>query len=166
MTDSAEHFINAFPAMYNDLYRYLAYRIPNRSDAEDAVANTAFLAWKNIQQHDADRGSIEEWVMGIAKNQVRMYWRNRKLHCSLAEIEHLFAGEARPIDHTVNDQITIERIFTELDNEQKALLALHFIDGIPYKDIANILTGTPAQFRKKVSRTIGAIRNRFSFFVE
>ncbi len=166
MNDSAQQFTSTFSAMYDGLYRYLAYRIPNRADAEDAVANTALLAWKNLAQHNADRGSIEEWMMGIAKNQVRMYWRNHRPCSSLNEIEHLFADDATPIDHIVNDQMTLERIFVELDSEQKALLALHYIDGIPYNDIALMFDATPTQLRKKVSRALHAIRNQFSFFVE
>ncbi len=166
MNHSAEQFTKAFPEMYNDLYRYLAYRIPNRSDAEDVVASTALLAWKMIHQYNESLGNIEGWVMGIAKNQVRMYWRSHKTHCSLEDVENLLSNVSPSIDYIVNDQITIERIFAELDGEQRALLAMHYIDGIPYNDLAKMLNSKPEQLRQKASRTMRTIRNRFSFFTE
>lgn len=166
MNHSAEQFTKAFPEMYNDLYRYLAYRIPNPSDAEDIIANTALLAWKKIHQYNESLGSIEAWVMGIAKNQVRMYWRSHKPDCSLDDVENLLENIGPSIDYVVDDQIAIEKIFAEITAEQKALLAMHYIDGIPYNELAEILSSKPEQLRQQVSRTIRTIRNRFSFFVE
>lgn len=159
-------FTEEFPLLYDDLYRYLAFRIPNRADAEDVVSKTALLAWEKFEQYDSVRGTVAEWVMGIAKNQVRMYWRSHKPSCSLEDVQSLFADDSGVNDDRLHSKQLVERVFTTLNDEQKALLALHYLDGIPYDILAIRFQKSSASLRKNVSRTVAMIREKFSYLVE
>ena len=166
MHNSQKAFADEFPLLYDDLYRYLAYRIPNRADAEDVVSKTVLLAWEKFDQYDSIRGTVAEWVMGIAKNQVRMYWRSHKPSCSLEDVEALIAGDGASNHDRLHHQHLIEQVFAALDDEQRALLALHYLDGISYDALAVHFQKSSASLRKKVSRTVAMIREQLAYLVE
>lgn len=166
MHNSQKTFAEEFPLLYEDLYRYLAFRIPNRADAEDVVSKTALLAWEKFDQYDSVRGTVAEWVMGIAKNQVRMYWRSHTPSCSLEEVENLFADTGTSHDDRLHHQHLVEQVFAALNDEQKALLALHYLDGVSYDVLARQFQKSSTSLRKKVSRTMATIRGQFAYLVE
>lgn len=166
MHNSQKVFVDEFPILYDDLYRYLAYRIPNRADAEDVVSKTALLAWEKFDQYDSVRGTVAEWVMGIAKNQVRMYWRSHKPSCSLEEVEAKFAADHLVSDDRFHNQHLVDQVFATLNDEEKSLLALHYLDGVSYDMLAMQFQKSSTSLRKKVSRTVASIREQLAYLVE
>lgn len=62
-------------AASQDLVRlYVESVVWRMHDAEDVVQQVAYQAGRNFRQYDADR-PFGAWVMGIARNEVRMYLR-------------------------------------------------------------------------------------------
>ena len=58
------------------VYRYVAERLGGRADAaEDVVQETFALAVERIDQFDATRGDLRQWVLGIARNRVVDHFR-------------------------------------------------------------------------------------------
>ena len=72
-----------FDAFYRshaeDLLRYFYRRTDDPDVAADLCAETFAAALSNSAQFDSTRGSTTAWLYGIAKRQLAMYWRRRKV---------------------------------------------------------------------------------------
>jgi RNA polymerase sigma-70 factor (ECF subfamily) len=68
------------------LYGYLYYRLDqSHPDAEDTFQDTMLAAVESIQQYDPRKGSLIQWVYGIARQKLALFWRRTGLH---AKREH------------------------------------------------------------------------------
>jgi RNA polymerase sigma factor (sigma-70 family) len=67
-----------FVARYADaLYRYVRSRLAPRYDQVDDLLQEVFLtAWQSLKQYRG-AGSLQAWVMGIARHKVEDYYRER-----------------------------------------------------------------------------------------
>lgn len=67
-----------FVARYTDIvYGYIRARLAPRYDQVDDLVQEAFLsAWANLGRYRGT-GSLEAWVMGIARHKVEDYYRQR-----------------------------------------------------------------------------------------
>lgn len=149
--------------MYKEIYRYLAYRIVQRQDAEDAVARVFMKAWEKLNGYDPARGSLREWLMGIAKNEMKMYWRGRRPTCNLDDLANLLVDTSSEYRVALlDDERAVAEIFAMLGDEEKALLAMHYLDGMTYEEIAAIVDARVPAIRKRVSRTLAILRETFT----
>ena len=144
-----------FEAQYDELfdlvYRFVAYRIPNRADAEDVVANTIEKAYRKLRQFDSSRGALRQWISGIARNEVTAHWRRSRPVVSLDRL-----GPIEDLSPSVGDQLSdelmVERLTEHLPAEAKALLTMRYVDELSYKEIARCVHKRPATVRKWFSR--------------
>ena len=60
----------------------------------------------------------------------------------------------------------VEQVFATLNDEEKSLLALHYLDGVSYDILATKFQKSSTSLRKKVSRTMATIRERLTYLVE
>lgn len=51
---------------------------PRSTDVADVVQETFLAAARAAPRFDPDRGSLWQWLYGIARNHVALYWRNRR----------------------------------------------------------------------------------------
>ena len=163
--DQKTHFLEVFPDLYDQVYRYLAYRIPHRPDAEDVVSQVFEDAWKHLDRFRAEQGTIEGWVTGIAKNRLRMYWRSHRLHVPLEDVEpFLIDPRGERLRDSVDDRLAVEALFEDLSSEQKALLAMRFEDDFSFEKIEEIAGVPAATLRKRVSRMLLHLRQTFTHY--
>jgi DNA-directed RNA polymerase specialized sigma24 family protein len=59
------------------LYRIFMNRWPNPSMSEELVQKTIFDAVRGLESYDISKGSPEEWLHGIARNNIRLEIRKR-----------------------------------------------------------------------------------------
>ena len=73
----------AFDAFYRahaeSVLRYFYRRTDNPEVAADLCAETFCAALSNSAQFNPERGTSTAWLYGIAKRQLAMYWRRRKV---------------------------------------------------------------------------------------
>lgn len=154
-----EQLRQAYESAFDTIYRYVRYRIAAKEEAEDVVADVFENAVARIAAFDPAKGNCQQWLMGIAKNQIKMHWRSRKSHVALGDIEHLLES---PASHSMNDALWSERLLEQCTPEVKAILTLHYIDDLPYDEIATLLNTPAATLRQHVSRQFKKLRTRFA----
>src|SRR5271157_5032208 len=58
------------------VWRYVNSQLSRDSEAtEDLVSETFVAAIRTLQTFDAGRGTVYGWLLGIARNKLRDYWR-------------------------------------------------------------------------------------------
>jgi RNA polymerase sigma-70 factor (ECF subfamily) len=127
------------------VYRLALAITADEADARDVTQETLLAAWRQLGRlRDADRFDV--WLRRIVVNAARMTLRAKRRR----RIREIPAGEVasfrEPSDDPVDaraDALVLASALARLDDDRRALLALHYVEGRPIGELAAIL-GIPA----------------------
>jgi len=130
------------------LYGMFMKRWPNPSLAEELVQKTVFDAVRGCGSYDPSRGSPEEWIFGIARNNIRLEIRKRASRPAFNGniSSYLNAIDTRPLpDEVLERKETVAAIrlaLRRLESKEQAILKAKYIKGLPARDIAQQMSIT------------------------
>lgn len=151
------------------LYAMFMKRWPNPSLAEELVQKTVFDAVRGCGSYDPSRGSPEEWIFGIAQNNIRIEMRKRASRPSVnGDISRylevidtkLLPDEALERKETA---VNVRSALSRLESKEQAVLRAKYIEGLLARDIAqqmgitekavhNLLYRARISFRQELKR--------------
>lgn len=138
------HYVAAFRVAHGMLH--------NSEEAEDAVQDAAFTAWKKLGNLRAG-SPLRPWFLAIVANRCRhvagsrwwsVVWANR------AE------GEAPAGD--IEAGVDLRRALARLGHDEKLILVLRYYLDMPYEEIAGTIGVTPKAARTRVERALRRLR--------
>lgn len=150
--DKKTLFLKEYSELFDYVYRYICFRVPQKEEAEDLVSEVFLQAYHRLSDFDAGKGNLRQWITGIAKNKLLMYWRRRVIHIDLDAIPERILSNNIHADFALDKTMLIERIFHDQCDDIKALLAFRYIDGLTYEEIALCVNKKPDSVRKFFSR--------------
>ena len=144
----------AFAAIVRDrmdaVYRLSLAILDDDADARDATQETFVAAWRQIRSlREVDR--FDAWLQRIAVNRARMTLRGRRrrqvreiasddvVRRSIAATDTGSASESDRRRQTSDDGERLGRAMARLTVDQRAILALHHLEGQGLADIAEVL---------------------------
>jgi RNA polymerase sigma-70 factor (ECF subfamily) len=116
------------------VYAYVAYRVSDRSEAEDITSDTFERALRYRDSFDAQRGDPVAWLLGIARNCI--YDARLRPRPIPAEPEER-RGDA--IDERVAVRVDLARALAALSDRDRELLALRYGADLRPREIAELL---------------------------
>lgn len=121
----------------------VAFRILRDRDlAQDAFQNALIAAWRQLPTlRDPDR--FEAWVRRILVHECYAESRRRTRWSSNIRVLELETPSSDEADLSIHDRDELERGFSLLPLEQRAVFVLHHHVGLPLVEIAETL-GIPA----------------------
>lgn len=135
---SRESF-NQFYKMHLSYVFHIAFKfVGNKQEAEDICQDVFLEVFQNIQQYDAERGSVKAWL--AVKTKSRSLDRLRKKRPLLVQkLEEIKIGQETGADvqvlKTLEKDIILEAL-KELPEKQKRALYLAYFQGETHKEIA------------------------------
>jgi RNA polymerase sigma-70 factor (ECF subfamily) len=120
------------------VYRLSLAITGDEADARDAAQETFVAAWRSLSRlRDAER--FDAWLQRIAINEARMAVRARgRRRVREIPTAHL-ASVPEPATRAQSDGARLAKALDRLTADQRAILALHHLDGRPVAEIADIL---------------------------
>ena len=114
------------------------------ADAEEVLQETFIDAWRRAREYAASRGSVEAWLITIARSRAIDRLRNRGARLRLVkQTEQLALAEpAQPGPPDVHAQTRLRRALGTLPPEQRRALELAYWDGLSQSEISRE-TGDP-----------------------
>lgn len=156
----------AFRALYRELYpavaAFVGRRIRERADAEDLVSRVFFAFLKNLPGYERGRGSVQGWILAIARNAIIDHVRARRTAVPLDAVVEVLPGAG----DLLGDLLARERqgqlatVLAGLPADLRELLALRFGDGLRHAEIAAVLGISEAAVKQRVSRTLRDLKSR------
>ncbi len=133
--------LDAFESIVRDrmdaVYRLSLAILGDEADARDAAQETFVAAWRQLHSL-RDPARFDAWLQRICVNAARMTLRARRRRLvheiPAAEVVARQAAERRTDAHLLTAALR------RLSVDQRALLALHHVEGRGVADIAEILT--------------------------
>lgn len=155
-------FENSYPELFDSVYRYTIYRIPQLQEAEDTVSEIFFTAYKNLSIYDPKKGGLKTWIFQISKRKIIDYWRRQKNIVDLKFLE-TFPSE-NEIANNIDHELLIRELNSKLTSEQKAFFALKYIDDLTYEEIAALTCKKTINIRKIFSRMHAHFRKKIQSY--
>ena len=130
------------------LYRTFLNHWPNPSLAEELVQKTVFDAVRARTSYQPLKGSPQEWIFGIARNNIRLEIRKRANRPSVdGDISrYLDTIDTKPLPDEVLEQkettAIVEAALNRLPAKEQAVLRAKYIEGLSAYEIAHQLDTT------------------------
>ena len=125
-------------------------RWSNPSLVEELVQRTIFDAVRGCDSYDPSRGGPEEWIFGIARNNIRLEIRKRASRPSVdGDISsYLETIDTEPLPDEVLEQketaAIVRAALSRLESKEQAVLKAKYIEGLSAQEIS-LKTGTTEQ---------------------
>jgi RNA polymerase sigma-70 factor (ECF subfamily) len=152
-------FACEYRGLFDFVYRYVRYRVPNVADAEDVVSEVFERTYAKLELFDPTVGTLRQWTCGFARHAVADHWRRHRATVSLDDLAETLPSPASltPADE-LDHRLGVERAIRALSPEIKALLAMRYEDDMTHAEIADATGKDPAAVRKFFSRLLASLR--------
>lgn len=129
------------------VYAYVAYRVADRSEAEDITSETFERALRYRDRYDPRKGEPVAWLLGIARNCIY----DAQLRPRPAGGDPAGTATAGHEDEVV-DRVALHEALAELNNDDRELLALRYGADLRTREIAKLLEQRPNTVDVALSR--------------
>lgn len=146
------------------VYRYVRWRSGSRETAEAVVSDVFLEAWRSSGDYDPEKGSVESWLLGIARNVMRREQRRREREAEPfdpSDLEALPSREPTPEEETFRGdrrRRLLEAVW-ELPREDRDLVALIYGAELSSQRAARLLETTPGAVRTRLHRILRRLRD-------
>ena len=159
------------PDAWRQLYDAFAERVwrgvarllgPHPADIADVVQETMLAAARSVRNFDGAKGSLWNWLWGIARTQVALHFRQRRRH-DRWKWDALTRPEGTEALHESGIEINevaeaVRAALGELPAEYEQLLTAKYSDGDSVEQIAGRERLTETAVRSKLARARAAFR--------
>jgi RNA polymerase sigma-70 factor (ECF subfamily) len=135
--------------LFDRIYRYICARCSGAEDGKDVVACVFMRAFERLDTFDETRGSLEQWIMGMAKFALIDHWRSQTITLDIEDVDPAANDDAYRL---LDEAISFEFRIRDLPDATKALLRLRYVDDMTFEEIADFLGRNPATVRSTFSR--------------
>jgi RNA polymerase sigma-70 factor (ECF subfamily) len=111
-----------YRAHFDELVRYLTGRVPDPHDVADLVADTFLTAVRSAGSYDPRRGRTMPWLVGIARNHLRHFYRQR---------HHDQQAARKIVGRRLLDADDIADLEERITAQARGSLALDLLAGLP-----------------------------------
>jgi len=147
VTRDEDKLLARFEAWYEQampcLFNYVSFWVCDKAVAEELTAAICERALTRLEQYDRDRGRLDAWVFGIARNMMRDHFRalrRRPAPLSLEDLPHIEAEGVSPerIYETVEAFGRVARHLEVLPESEREVIALRYGAGLSNPEIARV----------------------------
>jgi RNA polymerase sigma-70 factor (ECF subfamily) len=173
--EELQRFNELMEATYKKVYN-MAFRLSgSKSDAEDLTQEAFVRAYKNFHDYEGDR-PFENWIFRIVTRLFLDLLRNRRRRVKTVSYDSPVAvdgrsdliaveladdkpnAESRLLSMTLEEDL--QSVLQTLTEEQRMLIELADIEGVPYQEIATMMDKPVGTIRSRLHRTHKLIRKR------
>ena len=163
---------DAFAAFYDrhvtSLISYFWRRTHDREIAAELTAETFASALASLARYDPAKGNGSQWLYGIAKNQLRKFWRrNRASDRARTQMSVRMPqlGETGwPEIEAADARLDRDRLLAALERTPRAsreAVRLRVVEELTYQEIAERLGCEPGAARVRVLRGLRRLQAEF-----
>lgn len=162
-----------FTALYEEhkgtLFTYLMYRVNfNKPLAEDLFMDIVLKSYEHFSKFDANKGSFKTWIFTIAHHHLINHWRDHREAISLEALQDQgvtpgtsdSAASVAVEEGATGEQI--QKILSLLDEEERAVIALRFLNEMDFSEIASLIQKKEGAVRTRLSRALQRFKQYYN----
>jgi RNA polymerase sigma factor (sigma-70 family) len=148
----------AFDAWGAAIHTYCARRLPP-DDVADATQEVFVSAWRAREQFDPTRGSLPQWLFGIARNTCYGIHRKRASRVRAGDDDGLEAFPAPAEPDGLPDRLLLAGALQRLPARQRAVLVASFVEDQTNHEVAERLSLPLGTVKSDIRRGLRALRS-------
>ena len=163
-----QHDQDAFAQLYEEyfdkIYRYIAFKIGNKTEAEDMTQRVFLNAIKSISSFRWRGIPFSAWLFRIAHNQVVDYLRKKAKHATTSLDEVLVSNGNNP-QLVAEQNLDIERLLLatkRLTQAQREVISLRFASELSIAQVARVMAKSQGAIKALQHSAIVALRKTLS----
>jgi RNA polymerase sigma-70 factor, ECF subfamily len=137
---------------YRTALRLAGGLLQDADEAEDAVQEAAFTAWRRLGNL-REGSTLRPWFLGIVANQCRSVRRDKWRSVTKGAPPE---GEAPMSDAAVS--IDLRRALLRIGHDERLVLVLRYYLDLPFDEIASTLGISPKAARTRVERAVHRLK--------
>ncbi len=138
------------------IYRYIFYRVPTSSDAEDLTAEVFLKMVEGLPAYKPTGVPFEAWLYRIASARVADFYRlaHRRPQDELSDqlADHVPLPEDQLQQR--QERESLRQMFHHFSEEEQSILILRFVERKSHKDVAAILGKTVSAVKSTQHRAL------------
>ena len=140
MLDREERGLSLLYDMYaSSLLGIVSRIVKNKAVAEEVLQNVFLKAWNNIDSFNASKGTLFTWLVAISRNAALDQIRLKGYQVSEESEAIEDQGEELKVSFINANKIDVERLLSRLNEKNKEVLDLLFLQGNSQQKVADIL---------------------------
>jgi RNA polymerase sigma-70 factor (ECF subfamily) len=147
-------------AHYQAVYRFLVHLARDVHAAEDLTQETFATAWRKIDTFQG-RAGLATWLHRIAYTKFIDAQRSRRRAEALLErLKGQYAASADPLERVMayDEARNLYRALDGLDGSGRAVLVLHYLQGLSYREMAAVLDEPAGTVKWRTSEALERLR--------
>ena len=145
-------FAELLRPQYDGAFRLALGLLHDANEAEDAVQEAAFKAWRRLGNL-REGASLRPWFLGIVANQCRDV--SRSAWWSVLKVE---PPETAALTADVAEAIDLRRALRRMGHDDRLVLVLRYFLDLPFEEIATTLGISTKAARSRVERAVHRLR--------
>jgi RNA polymerase sigma-70 factor, ECF subfamily len=149
-----QRFLSLFLRSEREIFRYVAALVPNVSDAEDIVQQTALALWEKFELYDPAQ-PFTPWACRFALNKARQWIERRQRWQALLEhgLDEELAQRRQELQPEFESRLRhLEACLGRLPQEQRSLVQGYYYERASIETLAERSSRTTAATYKMLQR--------------
>ena len=144
-TDSSAVWQHVLPQVIPLVFRMFTKRGFHTVLAEELTQKSIFEAFRSRENYEPSKGTLEQWIFGVAKNHLALELRRRKNQPKLdGQLRrHIEAMESIPLPETVLERhethMLLDKALSQLGTKEQTVLKSKYLDDHSARQIGKIM---------------------------
>ena len=155
-----EAFAQLYEAHFDKIYRYVALKIGNKTEAEDMTQQVFLNALQSISSFKWRGIPFSAWLFRIAHNQVVDYLRKQTKQATAPLGESLVSSDSNP-QLMAEHKLDIEQLVSatkRLTKAQREVISLRFAGELPIAQVTKVMGRSQGAVKALQHSAIVALR--------
>lgn len=152
----AQAMTTLYQAYADMIYRYIFYRVPTTTDAEDITADVFLKMVEGLPAYRFTGAPFESWLYRIAAARIADFYRIRQRRPQDELSETLRDNQPAPEDQLLARQEVdnLREVFQQFSEDEQNILVLRFVERKSHKEVAMVLGKTVAAVKSAQHRIL------------
>lgn len=154
-----ERYASIVERYQHALYRHAVAMVLDHDAAADMVQDAFIRAYTNLKEC-RDTGRFRAWLFQTLRNRCLDYLKEpRRRHLRLDDAESLLNSAAGPAAYVERSELRLDitRALAELPPEQREAFIMHYVEGMPYDAMAELLDASTSAVKMRALRARQAL---------
>jgi|TARA_B100001093_G_scaffold263202_1_gene251605 RNA polymerase sigma-70 factor (ECF subfamily) len=158
---TAKDFKMIYDTHFDDLRRYLIYRSGDQDLSGDIAQNVFMKVW--TKKIEIASGNIKSLLFKMATEEFISHIRRKKVEKEYTEsIDLRLIREPDNNDDLLEKKVLFQKALNQLPEKQKTALLMNKIQGLTYKEIAEVLNLSQKAIEKRIGLALKALKQNLN----
>ena len=158
---TAKDFKMIYDTHFDDLRRYLIYRSGDQDLSGDIAQNVFMKVW--TKKIEIASGNIKSLLFKMATEEFISHIRRKKVEKEYTEsIDLRLIREPDNNDDLLEKKVLFQKALNQLPEKQKTALLMNKMQGLTYKEIAEVLNLSQKAIERRIGLALKALKQNLN----